>query len=88
MVDDGTGQPVYCCGEEKDDDVILCGAGRNCLNGELFHYSCVGLDLSNLPNNWFCGEACRDKKDTYPYCTCHKYLGDDEPMIGCSARSK
>ena len=87
MVDDGTGPPVHCCGEEKDDDVILCGSGMNCLHGGLFHYSCVGLDLNNLPNNWFCGEACRDKKDTHHYCTCHKYLGNDEPMISCSAES-
>ncbi|VDI05718.1 Hypothetical predicted protein [Mytilus galloprovincialis] len=55
--DDNSEPDRYCCGEETGEDVILCGAGRNCSHGELFHYTCVGLDPDDLPNNWFCSDA-------------------------------
>lgn len=86
--DDQTEPEKFCCGEDIEEEVILCGAGRNCTKGEVFHYSCAGLDTENLPNNWFCSDTCRNEKDSYPYCTCHQDLGNDEPMIGCSAGSK
>lgn len=28
-VDDGTGPPVFCCGEDLDDGTIACSAGTN-----------------------------------------------------------
>lgn len=86
--DDETEPEVFCCGEDIEEDVILCGAGRNCTGGEVFHYSCVGLDADDLPNTWFCSEECRNEKDSYPYCICHQDLGNDETVIGCSAGSK
>ncbi|CAG2203273.1 unnamed protein product [Mytilus edulis] len=86
--DDNSEQDRYCCREETGEDVILCGAGRICSHGELFHYTCVGLDPDDLPNNWFCSDACKDHQDIYPYYTCQQDLGNDEPMIGCSAGSR
>ncbi|CAC5389594.1 unnamed protein product [Mytilus coruscus] len=49
-VDDGTGPPVFCCGEDLDDDTIACSAGTNCTHGEVFHYMCADIDPNNLPN--------------------------------------
>ncbi|CAC5388947.1 unnamed protein product [Mytilus coruscus] len=66
----------------------MLNQGRNYSHGELFHYTCVGLDPDYLPNNWFCSDACKNHQDIYPYCTCQQDLGNDEPMIGCSAGSR
>lgn len=87
-VDDGTGPPVFCCGEDIDDDTIACEAGSNCDNGEIFHYMCAEIDPNNVPRNWFCSDQCRNRTAVYPYCNCHIDLGMDEPMIGCSAETE
>ena len=41
--DDDQGIPLLCCGEDKDDELIECGERANCPNGDVFHYSCVGI---------------------------------------------
>ena len=87
-IEDDTGPPLYCCGEEKDEGLIGCEERANCPNGELFHFSCVGLDPENPPEDWFCSEACQRRRSYFRYCHCHEDLGPDEPMIGCSAGSK
>ena len=87
-LDKDSGRPLYCCGEEKDDDLIGCEERANCPFGELFHYSCVAVDPDNLPDSWYCSDKCRNRKSFYRYCHCHEDLGPDEPMIGCSAGGK
>jgi hypothetical protein len=59
--DDNTGPELFCCGEDMDGEVILCGAGRKCTRGEVFHYTCAGLDVDNLTNTWFCSDSCHTK---------------------------
>lgn len=84
-LDDGTGPPIFCCGEDLDDGTISCTAGSKCENGEVFHYMCADVDPDDLPHDWFCSADCRNRTSVYPYCHCQKDLGNDEPMIGCSA---
>ena len=43
-IDKDSGRPLYCCGEEKDDEIIGCEERANCPFGELFHYSCKDID--------------------------------------------
>lgn len=86
--DDGTGLPVFCCGEDKNDIVIGCEARSSCLNGEYFHCSCVTMDTNDIHGHWFCSNECRQvNRKQYQYCTCKTDLGSDEPMIGCSAEN-
>ena len=82
-LDKDSGRPLYCCGEEKDDEIIGCEERANCPFGELFHYSCKDIDPVKLPDIWYCSDECRNQKFTY--CHCHEDLGPDEPMIGCTA---
>jgi hypothetical protein len=86
--DDNTGPELFCCGEDMDGEVILCGAGRKCTRGEVFHYTCAGLDVDNLTNTWFCSDSCQNETNSYPYCKCQQDLGNEEGMIGCSAGTK
>ena len=87
-IDDGTGPPIYCCGEELDEEFIACLAGDKCRNGELFHYSCAEIDINNPPQNWYCSDDCENFQNEYGYCRCRTDLGEDEPMIGCAAGEK
>ena len=87
-VDNDSGQPLYCCGEELDEGLIGCEERANCPYGELFHFSCVGVDPNNLPDLWYCSDDCRNRKSFYRYCHCHEDLGPEEPMIGCAAAEK
>jgi len=86
-VDHGTGPSVFCCGEDLDNGTIACSAGTNCTHGEVFHYICADVDPNNLPQNWHCSEECRNRTILYPFCHCRQNLGNDQPMIGCSAGS-
>jgi hypothetical protein len=86
--DDNTGAELFCCGEDMDDEVILCGAGRKYTRGEVFHYTCAGLDVNNLTHTWFCSDSCQNETNSYPYCKCQQDLGNEEGMIGCSAGTK
>lgn len=61
-IDNDSGQLLFCCGEEKDDGLIGCEERANCPNGELFYYSCVGLDPDDLPESWYCSEVCRSRQ--------------------------
>ena len=86
--DDDTSTPLFCCGEEKDEGLIEYGERANCPSGEVFHYSCVGIDPDDLPDNWYCSEECKNRNSFNSYCHCHKDLGIDEPMVGCEAGKK
>lgn len=87
--DDGTGPPIFCCGEDLHEDVIGCESRSNCPNGEFFHYSCAGVDPENIVTPWFCSPDCRNQiNPRYQYCVCKQDLGTDEPMIGCSAEDR
>ena len=87
-VDDGTGPPVYCCGEDLDEDIIVCKAGSRCTRGQYFHRACADYDETVPLDSWFCSDDCRRQPTSYQYCVCKVDLGDDEPMIGCSAEDK
>lgn len=86
--DDNTGPELFCFGEDMDDEVMLCGAGRKCTRGEVFHYTCAGVDVNNLTNTWFCSDSCQNETNSYPYCKCQQDLGNEEGMIGYSAGTK
>ena len=60
-LDDGTGPPIICCGEDLDDGTISCTAGSKCENGEVFHYMCADVDPDDLPHDWFCSADCRNQ---------------------------
>lgn len=85
--DEGTGLPVFCCGEDKDENVIGCEARSKWQNNDFFHYSCANLNLSDNQSPWFCSNKYRQQSTVqYQYCTCKTDLGTDKPMIDCSAK--
>ena len=83
-LDKDSDRPLYCCGEEEDNEIIGCEERENYPFGDLFHYSCKDIDPVKLPDIWYC----RNRKFFYRYCHCHEDLGPDEPMIGCAGGEK
>ena len=79
------GPPLFCCGEELDDPLVSCYAGNRCTRGQFFHRICAGIDDDDIPQPWYCCDECSRINTIYPYCHCKENLGNDEPMIGCSA---
>lgn len=85
VLDEDDGTPIFCCGQDIDEDMIGCEGRSRCINGEFFHYSCAGVDPENRPVPWFCSEKCRTLKvELYTYCICGQDLGRNAPMIGCN----
>ena len=75
----------FVVAKKKDEGLIECGERANCPNGDVFHYSYVGIEPDDHPDDWYCSEECKRRGSFYSYCHCHENLGPDEPMIACSA---
>ncbi|KAJ8304619.1 hypothetical protein KUTeg_018202 [Tegillarca granosa] len=86
---DKEGGGVYCCDQDLDEGFIGCDFGERCAKGQWFYYSCAGINETDLPEEFYCSDECKERINvSYPYCICKTDLGEFEPMVGCDAEDR